>query len=112
LSGRDPRGERAARNESAFREVNEQLQGVTAVEPGRLTTFVCECANMGCVEFIAVPEDVYERVRQSPDRFLIAPNPDHMRADIELVIETHASYWVVEKRGEAAELAAELDPRS
>ena len=112
MSEQDQRGLRAARNESAFRDVNEQLQGVAAAEPGRLGTFVCECAHLTCAELVSLPEMEYERVRRSPERFLVAPSAEHARADVEVVVERHPTFWVVEKLGQAAEVAEELDPRT
>ena len=38
--------------------------------------------------------------------------PGHVQPDVERVIEQHRVYWVVEKFGEAAEVAEETDPRS
>lgn len=111
-----PEGEdrelRAARNESAFRAVNEELQGVATAEEVEPATFVCECANLGCAELVAVPTVDYERVRRSPQLFIVAPSEKHLRVDVETVQERHATYWVVEKRGEAADLAESMDPRS
>jgi hypothetical protein len=49
-------------------------------------------------------------VRNSPRRFLVVPG--HEDGDIANVVERHTSYLVVEKQGEAGEVAAEQDPRS
>lgn len=108
----DDRDVRAARNESAFRAVNEELQGVATAEEIEPATFVCECANLGCAELVTVPTADYERVRRNPQLFIVAPSETHLRADVEIVRERHPTYWVVEKRGEAADLAESMDPRS
>ena len=112
MSEQDQRDLLAAQNESAFRDVNEQLQGVAAAEPGRLGTFVCECAQLTCAELVSMPEVEYERMRRSSERFLVAPSAEHVRSDVEVVVEKHPTYWVVEKLGQTAEVAEELDPRS
>ena len=52
----------------------------------------------------------YERVRQNPRRFLLAPG--HEVPEVEVVVERAEAYVVVEKRGEAGDLAERLDPRS
>lgn len=109
--GRENPDVRAARNESAFRAVNEDLQGV-AMEDVRATTFVCECANLACAELVSVPAADYERVREDPRLFIVSPSERHLRPDVENVRERHSTYWVVQKRGEAADLAESMDPRS
>lgn len=110
--GHEGRDKRAARNESAFRSVNEELQGVAVAEELEPATFVCECANLGCAELLTMPTSEYERVRRSPRLFIVAPSEEHVGTDVESVRERHESYWVVEKRGEAARAAESLDPRS
>ena len=49
-------------------------------------------------------------VRMSPTWFIVAPG--HEAIDLENVVARYDRYLVVEKRGEAAELAAQTDPRS
>jgi hypothetical protein len=96
---------RAAETEAIFREVNEVLIADDAVS----TTVLCECANDACAETLTLPRADYERVRAYPTRFLVQPN--HVAADIEVVVETHEDYWVIEKEGTAAEVAEDTDPR-
>ena len=102
--------QRAARNEALFREVNENIarleqrhsQAETA--PG----FLCECANADCTEQLPVGLDTYERVREEPRWFLVIPG--HQDLQLERVIETHPDYLVVEKTGNAGEVAEETQP--
>ncbi len=106
------RSERAARNEAVFRRVNERLEEVNAafgsmVEGG---DFVCECADIGCVERIELTLTQYEALRSVPTHFIVKPG--HELAEEERVIEAHADFLVVEKIGEAGERAADLDPRT
>ena len=97
--------QRAARNESLFREVNQnidQLQeqhGDTTTEP----VFVCECANEDCTERLNVDQETYRRVRLEPRRFLVLPG--HQDPQLERVIETHPDYLIVEKTGTAGQVA-------
>ena len=102
---------RVGENEALFREVNETV--AAAAESGGAPDpleFLCECGQESCAEAISLARAEYERVRAAPDRFLVIP--DHYRPEIEHVVEQHSDYWVVEKFGEAAEIARETDPRS
>jgi hypothetical protein len=104
----DPRAERVAANEGAFRAVNERVEEVAGAvdEPPE---FVCECPNLSCTERLRIPVDEYERVRAHPDYFLVVPG--HERPEFERVIDQGPGWLVVEKGGEAGERAAEDDPR-
>ena len=106
------RSERAARNEAVFRRVNERLEEVNAAFDSMLETaeFVCECADIGCVERIELTLQQYEAVRRHPKQFIVRPG--HELAEEERVVERLDAYLVVEKIGEAGERAVQLDPRS
>ena len=97
--------QRAARNESLFREVNENIarleesHGATVAQP----VFLCECANADCTEHIVVGADVYEYVRERPRQFLILPGHEDPR--VEEVVETHRDYLIVAKTGAAGDVA-------
>jgi hypothetical protein len=97
--------QRAARNESLFREVNENIarleerHGATATEP----VFLCECANADCTEHLSVASDVYARVREHPRRFMVLPGHEDTR--VEEVVETHRGYLIVVKTGAAGDVA-------
>ena len=45
-------------------------------------------------------------VRAEPNRFAVAPH--HVADDVEAVVEKHSRFWLVEKLGEAGEVAEEL----
>ena len=104
--------QRAARNEALFREVNENIAGLeerygaTATQP----VFVCECANQGCTDQLAVDLETYERVRQEPRFFFVLPG--HQSPEIERVVETRRDYLVVQKTGEAGEIAERTQSRT
>jgi hypothetical protein len=97
--------QRAARNESLFREVNENIarleerHGTTATE----TAYVCECANAACAEQVAIDPPTYRRVREDPRLFFVRPG--HEDAQLERIVERHRDYLIVEKTGAAGEVA-------
>jgi hypothetical protein len=101
--------QRAARNESLFREVNkniavlEERHGSTSTEP----VYICECANAGCAEQLAVEPEVYRRVRENPRWFFLLPG--HEDPKLEEIVERHPGYLVVEKTGIAGDVAARAE---
>ncbi len=106
------RHERAARNQSLFREVNEKIEAVSRDETSTFHVFSCECADTGCTESISLTLEEYEHIRDTSTHFLVRPG--HVYSDVERVVETDgegARYELVEKLGEAGELADQLDPR-
>jgi hypothetical protein len=94
-----PREERAVRNEDLFREVNVHIAGLEggsrSLSQDGLLPLVCECARPGCSAPIEVDAATFERVRESPLRFLVAAG--HEDLDIESVIEERQGYLIVEK---------------
>lgn len=103
--------QRTARNEATFREINEGIRrGRWPGEEDSLTSFRCECASLGCTEMLELSFRDYERIRKHPRRFIVAPG--HERLDVEVVVETEATYLVVQKMGEAGQAAEAADPRS
>jgi len=99
---------RAARNESLFRSLNEQLDAVRAGV--RRAEYFCECARPTCAATILLLVEEYEHVRQDGDRFVVLP--EHVDRDIERVLEEHGTYWIVEKIGVGRDVADALDPRA
>jgi hypothetical protein len=108
------RERRAGRNQSLFREVNERVEEINQANDLWLTLaeWVCECAFDTCTERVELTPEQYEKVREEPTRFLVAPSSEHVIPDVEEVVERHSRYWVVEKAGEAATVAEQLDARS
>jgi hypothetical protein len=107
--------ERIGRNEALFREVNERIRDVSSslhsVAGTSAVEFVCECSRTECHTAVELQIGDYERVRAHPARFLVAVG--HLWSpEAERLVEEHASFWVVEKLGDAAEAAEETDPRS
>ena len=101
---------RFARNEAIFREVNERIDELA--QRGELDTLhiLCECGNPDCKEPLTVSVAQYERVRQEPTDFFVAPG--HVIPAIEKVIDGTAGFEVVRKLAEERELARKTDPRS
>jgi hypothetical protein len=101
---------RLARNETIFREVNERIEELA--QRGELDSLqiLCECGNPDCKEPLRVSVAEYERVRQEPTDFFIAPG--HVIPAIERVIDTEQRFEVVRKLAEEGELARKTDPRS
>jgi hypothetical protein len=98
---------RGGKNQALFRDVNEQIKGVSHMT---YIDFLCECADMECTEIIALAPAEYEAVRAHPERFPIKPG--HDEPELERVVEEYDRYVVVEKVEAAAEAARKLDPRA
>jgi hypothetical protein len=106
----DARDERLAKNETLFRTLNENIASLAGTLGGRTPyEFICECASRGCFERIIMTLGEYERIRSKGTRFLMAAA--HVDIEIELVVEQHEDYVVVEKDGVAGLVAPDEDPR-
>jgi hypothetical protein len=106
------RAERVAENEALFRSVNERVTDIVA-ELGEATTSVeifCECGDARCEDRLTIARSRYEAVRENPRRFLVTVG--HVAPDIEVVVEETGTFDIVEKVGEAAEVAEATDSRS
>ena len=103
--------ERAARNESTTREINEAIeQAHQAASTPDHVRIVCECGRLECDRVIAITIAEYESVRADPRQFAVAR--DHVMAEVERVIAETDRYAVVAKRpGTPAAVAIEEDPR-
>ncbi len=106
------RESRKGANEAWFREVNERLEDRAAGQERRAEAFevVCECAREECTERITVAFAVYERVRSSPTAFIVVPG--HLDPSCERLEASTDAYDVVEKFGEAGEVARIENPRN
>lgn len=90
------------------RRVNEAIErGMRGKEKA---VFLCECGHLTCSRTMEVPLEDYGRIRQSFDRFIVAPG--HEIASVDRLIQSHEDYVVVAKRqGRPADLARATDPR-
>jgi hypothetical protein len=102
-----------ARTQSLFRDVNERVREINATfaDYVPLGDWVCECADNGCVERIALTTAEYEQVRADATTFAIAAGQGHVFEQIEDVVRRTERYWVVQKNGAAGELVKRVDPR-
>jgi hypothetical protein len=107
--------ERLARNEAIFREINERTRSLQErFGPEDPTSsyeeFLCECGDQLCVERVKLTVAEYESIRARSNQFVVRPG--HSMPRVERVLDEKDRYVVVVKLGEAAEVAADRDPRS
>jgi len=95
-----PRDERAIRNEALFREVNVHIADLEerVHVTGELLPLVCECVRTGCSVPLEVEPSTFNRVRENPLQFLVAPG--HEDLAVESVVERRSGYLIVEKHGD------------
>lgn len=96
----------AARTQSLFRAINDELGGAGHSDDSTEVTIACECADRDCVETIDVEIGEYGRVRRQATHFIVLRG--HVYPDVERVVEENSRFVVVEKIGEAAHVAAAL----
>jgi hypothetical protein len=102
---------RLAHNEVLYRKVNEAIErGLWPGEGDEPVRFRCECARLDCNLGLELTVPEYEGVRENPRRFLL--HEGHQVAGLDVVVERHPAYLVVEKEGQAGIDAEESDPRS
>jgi hypothetical protein len=101
-----------ATRQVVFREINEKLEELNTSfsEIIPLGDFVCECADINCIDRIGMTIAEYEQVRAHPTRFAVCHG--HLSLEAERVVENRAGYTVVEKLGVARDYAARFDPRT
>lgn len=103
--------DRVARNEAAFREVNESIgAGRDSEDDDKLVGFVCECGHADCSRLVELTPFEYEAVRRDPRCFAVLEG--HEIPGAEVVVARHARYTVVQKRDVAGAVAEDMDPRS
>ena len=99
--------DRFARNEAIFREVNERVADVMDAE-ARMTSFLCECGNLDCVEEVSLTSAEYVKLRSNSATFAVVPG--HVLEDVETVIEETDRFQIVEKHPREAAIAEATDP--
>ena len=106
------RRKRIAKNETSFRDINERLEaGLKQVQHRpALVEFVCECGNRNCEDHIRMTIEEYEAVRRDSRRFAVVPG--HVLPETERVVASRGDYEVVEKFGDAVEVADAADRRT
>ena len=108
--------DRVAENQDAFRRANEHIEGAADSIGGDrdLLPFICECPQRTCVEIVKLKRNEYEGARERGNTFLVMPG--HEVCVVEgvrtaRVVQRFDTYSLMEKVGEAANRATELDPR-
>jgi hypothetical protein len=100
----DERNERIAKNETVFRAANREIeQAEGGAGPDELIEVLCECGRQGCGGVIALTVADYDGVHSQADRFVVLQG--HETPEIENVVEERAGYLVVDKFGEAEDIA-------
>jgi hypothetical protein len=103
---------RRAENEALFRSLNEAIEGTEigkGADASEPIDFVCECSSAECMKVVSVSREEYEAVREGESTFIVAPG--HEEPEIEDLVVSHSGFSVVEKRGGAAAVAEETNPR-
>ena len=108
---RSPSAQRVAENQARFREANEKISTVSKRVDLERIPFVCECADPGCREILRLSRDEYEAVRADGRRFFNAAGHEDASSSWGVVVERCDGYVVVEKIGEAGDIAEASDPR-
>jgi hypothetical protein len=104
--------QRAARNQSLYREINETISELnrTYAEAGFETNeWICECADTECTTRLQATLDEYETVRSNPRTFIVSPG--HLFPEVERALSENDRFTIVEKVDNAGQVAEALDPR-
>jgi Tfp pilus assembly protein PilX len=102
------RNERISKNETVMRAANRELQHAEEeVSNGSATRLevLCECGRDDCDGVLTITLGEFEEVHSQGDRFVVLYG--HNTPDIETVVEEREGYLVVDKFGEAEEIAEE-----
>jgi hypothetical protein len=97
LQSTDELRERAARNHSLFRGINEAIARRAHQAPLEINSAVCECTDAACVERIDVSLEEYDALREHPARYAVFPRLRHVDVEAERVVAYTDRYWAVEK---------------
>jgi hypothetical protein len=101
-----------ARNDAIYRAANERIEAVAqGYEVAGPIPFICECADTTCTAVVLLTLAQYERIRAHPTHFLNLPGHELPANEHVDVVRREPAYLVIEKKGRAAEIVRELDPR-
>jgi hypothetical protein len=96
------REQRIAYNEAWSRTINEKAaEWKLGREP--MPDFPRGCWKEGCEQRIPLSAEDWKLARAKPNRFAVAPH--HLADGFEAVITTFPHFWLIEKFGEAGEVA-------
>ena len=102
----EERNARIAKNETVFRATNREIENAEEESGGgddAALEVLCECGRPGCSGLISMTVGQYEKVHSQKDRFVVVPG--HQSDEIEKVVEEREGYAIVDKFGEAEEIA-------
>jgi hypothetical protein len=106
--------QRAAGNQSLYRSINERIKELNEAFEGVVTgvpsDWVCECPDIECTSRISATVQEYESIRSNPRTFVVYPG--HVYREVERVVAGNERFTIVEKFGDAGELAKELAPHA
>ena len=71
--------------------------------------YLCECSDTDCREKVALSRAEYEQIRSNSRWFVAIPG--HEVPDVDIVIETHDGWVLIEKTPEVAATVQASDPR-
>jgi hypothetical protein len=100
------REERVAYNEAWARSVNEQRAEWMRMEFAAADGFRCECFRADCTMPLELSWHEWRHVRSQENWFAVAPR--HIDEALEVRVEEHPHFWLIEKLGEAGALARKL----
>ena len=105
------RAERLARNEAAFRLINERA-AKEAPEPDEsaVKPYLCECSDLGCRQQVYLRTGEYESVRRDSRWFLVAVG--HVDSTVERVVDHTLRFDVVQKHESVRSVVGQTDPRA
>ena len=102
----DERQERIAKNETMFRAANREIEQAHKEVSGgtdEVLEVLCECGRPGCSGMITMTAADYDSIHSQDDRFVVLPG--HASPELERVVEERAGFLVVDKFGEAEDIA-------
>jgi hypothetical protein len=109
--------QRVAHNQATFRDANERIEQAALDVAGDapMIPFICECPRVTCSELARLSLVEYETVRSRGVWFLVVPGHEVCEVDgveVAQVVRKHERFSMMEKVGEAGEVAEATDPRS
>lgn len=107
------RQKQVGRNENEARTANEivSVDGEQAqLEGHEILAVLCECGDRDCHDPLTMTVDQYEEIRSQPAHFAVLSG--HEILDCERVLATRGEYLIVEKFGDAGDVADASDPRN
>jgi hypothetical protein len=101
------REERIAENEAFCRDLNRSKEDWLRAGVS-VAGFRCECWRLDCGVRLRLSRSEWREVRSRPERFAVAPGHTAIEVEpgVEEVVKEYEHFWIVEKRGEAGDIAA------